>query len=57
MSSMIEREVGPGSNSVPGETLEIRARTRKADLLVLHSHCIILISNDTTPSFTKYLGF
>jgi len=57
MSSMIERKVEPGSHSVPGETLEICARTPKADLLVLHRHHIILINNDTTPSFAKYLGF
>jgi hypothetical protein len=54
---MIEREFGPGSHSVLGETLEICTRTRKADLLVLYSHHIILINNDTTPSFAKYLGF
>jgi len=51
MSSIIVREFGPGSSSVPGETLEMCARTHKADLLVLRSHRIILISNRTTPSF------
>jgi hypothetical protein len=56
MSSRIEREVGPGSRSVLGDTLEICVRTRKTDLLVFHSHRIILF-NDTTPSFTKFLGF
>jgi hypothetical protein len=57
MSFMIEREFGHGSNSAPGGILKICARTPKADLLVLHSHRIIIIINDTTPSFAKYLGF
>jgi len=54
---MIERAIGPGSNGFPGETLGICARTLKVDLLVLHSHRIILIISDTAPSFIKCLGF